>query len=67
MNYIVSIPVNENLASFIGKKGSENGLVFYNRKLDENLIVAIMPANKERQGRRCSRRSDSRKLCHSIS
>ncbi len=47
MNYIVSIPVNENLASFIGKKGSENGLVFYNRKLDENLIVAIMPANKE--------------------
>ena len=47
MNYIVCVPINENIASFIGKKGSENGLVFYNRKMDDNTIVAIMPANKE--------------------
>lgn len=47
MNYVVSVPVNENLASFIGKKGSEEGLAFYNRKLDNDVIVAIMPASKE--------------------
>ncbi len=47
MNYIVSVPINENLASFIGKKGSEDGLVFFNRKLGDNTIVAMMPANKE--------------------
>ncbi|MHB1830098.1 MAG: EF-Tu/IF-2/RF-3 family GTPase [Candidatus Micrarchaeaceae archaeon] len=47
MNYIVSVPVNENLASFIGKKGSDEGIAFFNRKLDTDTIVAIMPANKE--------------------
>lgn len=47
MNHIVCVPVNENIASFIGKRGSENGLVFYNRKVDNDVIVAIMPANKD--------------------
>lgn len=47
MNYIVSVPVNENVASFIGKKGSEEGLIFFNRKLDQDVIVAMMPPNKE--------------------
>ena len=47
MHYVVSVPVDENLAGFIGKKGSEDGLVFYNRKVEDNTIVAIMPANKE--------------------
>ncbi|MCL4365290.1 MAG: hypothetical protein M1569_02620 [Candidatus Marsarchaeota archaeon] len=47
MHFLVSVPINENLASFIGKKGSEDGLVFFNRKLGDNTIVAIMPANKE--------------------
>ncbi len=47
MHYLIAVPVNENLASFIGKKGSEDGLVFFNRKLGDNTIVAIMPANKE--------------------
>jgi selenocysteine-specific translation elongation factor len=47
MNYIVSVPVNENVASFIGKKSSEEGLVFFNRKLSNDVIVAIMPQNRE--------------------
>ena len=47
MNYIVSVPVNENVAAFIGKKGSDEGLIFYNRKIDQDVIVAMMPPNKE--------------------
>ncbi len=47
MHYVVSVPVNENLASFIGKKGSDEGLAFYNRKTGDDVIVAIMPAGRE--------------------
>ena len=47
MNYVVSVPVNENLASFIGKKGSDEGIAFFNRKLGADVIVAVMPVNKE--------------------
>ena len=47
MNYIVSVPVNENVASFIGKKGSDEGITFFNRKMDADVIVAIMPYTRE--------------------
>ena len=47
MNYIVSVPVNENVASFIGKKGSDEGIIFFNRKMDADVIVAIMPYTRE--------------------
>lgn len=47
MNYLVSVPINENVASFIGKKGSEESLVFYNRKIDQDVIVALYPLNDE--------------------
>ena len=47
MNYIVSVPVNENVASFIGKKGSDEGIIFFNRKMDADVIVAIMPYARE--------------------
>ncbi len=47
MNYIVSVPVDENLASFIGKKGSDEGIAFFNRKLGADTIVAVMPVNRE--------------------
>ncbi len=47
MNYIVSVPVNEDVAAFIGKKGSEEGLIFFNRKIDNDIIVVMMPPNKE--------------------
>ncbi len=47
MHYIVSVPLNENIASFIGKKGSEESLVFYNRRLDDKVIVVLYPSNDE--------------------
>src|SRR5271155_445634 len=47
MHYIISVPLNENIASFIGKKGSEESLVFYNRKIDDHVIVALYPSNDE--------------------
>ncbi len=47
MHYIISVPVNENIASFIGKKGSEESLVFYNRKIDDDVIVTLYPSNDE--------------------
>ncbi len=31
MNIVVSVPLNENLASFIGKNGSANSITFFNR------------------------------------
>ena len=47
MHYIVSIPVDPKLAEFIGKKGSENSITFYNRKADDNVIVGIAPSSIE--------------------
>jgi len=47
MNIVVAVPVDEQLASFIGKKGSENGISFYNRKLGEDVIVALFPSQEE--------------------
>ena len=45
MNRIVSIPLNEELAELIGKKGSVNGVSFFNRKIGEDVIVALYPTN----------------------
>jgi len=47
MNTIIAIPFDENLADFIGKKGSESSMTFYNRKLPNNTIVGLMPASIE--------------------
>lgn len=47
MNYIISVPLSSSLASFIGKKGSEDSLTFYNRKLDNDVIVALAPGANE--------------------
>ncbi|MDE1861013.1 MAG: hypothetical protein KGH72_04850 [Candidatus Micrarchaeota archaeon] len=47
MDYIIAVPLDENLASFIGKKSSEDGIVFYNRKVDNDVIVALGPTNNE--------------------
>ena len=47
MNYLVSVPLNENIAAFIGKKGSEESLVFYNRKIDNDVVVVLYPLNDE--------------------
>lgn len=45
MNYLVAVPNDKTLAEFIGKKGSENGITLYNRKLDDKIIVALAPTN----------------------
>ena len=45
MNYLVAVPNDKALAEFIGKKGSENGITLYNRKVDEKIVVALAPTN----------------------
>jgi selenocysteine-specific translation elongation factor len=45
MNLIIAIPFDESLGEFIGKKGSENSITFYNRKYNSDLIVGIMPSS----------------------
>ncbi|MGC8651982.1 MAG: EF-Tu/IF-2/RF-3 family GTPase [Candidatus Micrarchaeia archaeon] len=43
MDTIVALPFDEELARFIGKKGSENSITFYNRKVGGDVIVTLMP------------------------
>ncbi len=45
MHHIVSVPLNPALAELIGKKGSGNGITFYNRKTDDGAIVALAPTS----------------------
>ena len=47
MNIVISVPVDEGLASFIGKKGSENSITFYNRKLEKDVVVALYPNQED--------------------
>lgn len=47
MNIIVAVPVDAELASFIGKKGSEESITFYNRKLGNDVIVALYPSQED--------------------
>ncbi len=47
MNYVVAVPVDKSLAEFIGKKSSENGIAFYNRKVDDHVVVALAPTNPQ--------------------
>ena len=46
MNHIISVPIDKSLAEFIGKKSSENGITFYNRKApDGSAITILVPTN----------------------
>jgi selenocysteine-specific translation elongation factor len=47
MHFIVAVPLDKELASFIGKKGSENSITFYNRVYNDDVVVALMPSNME--------------------
>ena len=47
MNTIVAIPFDDGLADFIGKKGSENSITFYNRRVNDDMIVGLMPTSLE--------------------
>ena len=44
-NMIVAIPNDIELAQSIGKKGTENGVVFYNRKINNTNIVVLTPSD----------------------
>jgi len=46
MDTVVAVPLDERLAEFIGKKGSdESSITFYNRKVGDSVIVAIAPSS----------------------
>ncbi|MGD0728948.1 MAG: EF-Tu/IF-2/RF-3 family GTPase [Candidatus Micrarchaeaceae archaeon] len=47
MHTIIAVPFDETLAEFIGKKGSENSITFFNRKLNDDVIVALQPSSIE--------------------
>ncbi len=46
-DFIISVPLDTKLAEFIGKKGSVNSVTFYNRKIDNDTIVALTPSSIE--------------------
>lgn len=47
MNIVVAVPVDENLASFIGKKGSSESITFFNRKVSNDVIVMLFPSQED--------------------
>ncbi len=47
MNYIVSVLLADEIAQHIGKKGSENGLAYYNGTYKDNRVVALSPSSIE--------------------
>lgn len=51
MNVVVAVPIDEGLASFIGKKGSSNGITFYNRKIENDVIVVLFPSQEDEKMR----------------
>jgi selenocysteine-specific translation elongation factor len=47
MNIVIAVPVDENFAAFIGKKGSSNSITFYNRRAESDVIVALFPSQED--------------------
>ncbi len=48
MNYlVVAVPNDPELAAWIGKKGSVNGITFYNRRLENTVLTVLTPSNLE--------------------
>lgn len=47
MHHVVAIPLDKRLAEFIGKGGAEGSINFYNRKMDDNVIVGLAPSSIE--------------------
>lgn len=46
-NRIIAIPNSESLSSFIGKKGSENSITFYNRGTEGDVVTVLAPTSIE--------------------
>ena len=47
MHYVVSIPLDRELADFLGKGDTEGSIVFHARKIDGNVIVGLAPSSIE--------------------
>lgn len=47
MNYIAAVILDDEIANQLGKRGSENGLTFYNGSYKDNRIVALAPSSTE--------------------
>ncbi|MDE1847181.1 MAG: hypothetical protein KGH52_03940 [Candidatus Micrarchaeota archaeon] len=45
MNQIVAIPIDKQLADFIGKGSSEGSISFHNRKVDGKVVVGLSPSS----------------------
>ncbi len=45
MGIVIAIPNDGSLASEIGKKGSQNGITYYDRKMGGEDIVALLPSD----------------------
>jgi selenocysteine-specific translation elongation factor len=45
MDFVVSVPLDISLAELLGKKGSQNGITFYNRKEKGKNVVALAPSS----------------------
>lgn len=45
MNFIVSVLLDDEAANQIGKRGSENGLTYYNGSVGDSRIVALSPTS----------------------
>jgi selenocysteine-specific translation elongation factor len=42
---IIAVPIDKELGPLIGKKGSETSINFYNRKVGDDIIVAMAPSD----------------------
>lgn len=42
---IISVPIDKELGPLIGKRGNETSMTFYNRKVGDDIIVAIAPSD----------------------
>jgi len=47
MHIVVSTPNDINIAEFLGKKGTEGSITFYNRVVNDNVLVALYPQNTD--------------------
>ncbi|MGC8648989.1 MAG: EF-Tu/IF-2/RF-3 family GTPase [Candidatus Micrarchaeia archaeon] len=48
MHMVVSITNDINIAEFLGKKGTEGNINFYNRTIEDNVLVSLFPQNIEK-------------------
>ena len=45
MNFVIAIPLDKELADFVGKGNDEGSIIFHNRKMESNVIVGLAPSS----------------------